>query len=370
MHFIIEQGSLVRELGLVSRAIETRRTMPALSRIHLEARGDGTLQLTAANLEYALTSQLAARVLEPGVISLEASRFLGLVSALKGEITLRADERHATIRAGRSRSRMPGAADAGWELEPLPENATAVAAPVLGRLISCVRFAAAKESTRFGVAGVLMRFSGDQMTAVAMDQTRCALIRFPVTVASPCEFLFPLPAMSEIPKLLEGQEKASVAISGTHLFVAAGARLLVARKLDGSFPDYDRLLPKPAATPATIDRTALDSAVARVLLFAESAPLTVPRIRLRLRPGELTVSANEQGEEAEDPLDCDYAGRETAVFLNGRHLQEFLKAAPSGNVRVFIGEDAHVECRATDDDAYRYVMTPIAPLSEEREPAA
>jgi DNA polymerase III subunit beta len=362
MHFVIAQDALVRELGLVSRATEIRRTMPSLSRVRLEARSDGILQLTAVNLEFALTSQIAARVIESGVIWLAAERLCGLASALEGEITFTTGERYATIRAGRSRSRMPWSADAGWELEPMPENAARVAAPVLGRLISCVRFAAAKESTRFGIAGVLIRFSGGQMTGVALDQTRGALIRVPATVASPSEFLFPLPAIADVPKLLEGQEQASVAISRNHFFVAAGGRLLVARKLEGSFPDYGRLFPEPATAPATIDRIALDSAVARVLLFAESAPLSVPRIRSRLRPGELAVSVvNERVEEAEDPLDCDYAGPETAVDLNGRHIREFLNVAPGGKVRVFIEEDGRTELRIANDDAYRYVMMPIPP---------
>jgi DNA polymerase-3 subunit beta len=247
----------------------------------------------------------------------------------------------------------------------MPENAATVAAPDLARLVSSVRFAAAKESTRFGIAGVLMRFSDGQITAVAMDQTRCALMRFPAIVADPFEFLFPLPAMTEIPKLLEGQVEASVAINGNHLFVAAGSRLLLARKLDGSFPDYDRVLPEPATAPATIDRIVLDSAIARVALFAESDPLSVPRIRLRLHPGELAVSAvNDQGEEAEDPLNCDYAGRETAVDLNGSHIREFLNAALGRKVRVFIAEDARTEWRMADDDAYRYVVIPIPPLPE------
>jgi DNA polymerase-3 subunit beta len=364
MHFVVDQGSLVRELSLVNRAIEIRKTRPALSRVRLEARDDGMLQLTAINMEYSLISQLAASVLDPGVISVSADRLCGLASALEGEITFKVDECYATIKAGRSHSRMPWVADAFPELEPMPANAATVAATDLGRLVSSVRFAAAKESTRFGVAGALMRFSVDQMTGVAMDQTRCAFIRFPVIVASPFEFLFPLPAMAEVPKLLEGQAEASVAISGNNLFVAAGGRLLVARRLAGSFPDYDCLFPDPAATPATIDRAALDSAVARMLLFADSAPLSVPRIRLRLRPEELAISAvNDRGEEAEDPMECEYAGAETAIDLNGNHVREFLDIAPGGRVRVFIGEDGRTEWRMADDD-YRYVMMSIPPLAE------
>src|SRR5215467_2450401 len=230
MRLVIDRANLLGELRLVASAAETRTTVPRLGHLRLEARAGGVVQLTAQSLEYGLTSAVEAHVQEPGGICLPAKSFLQLVATLDGAITVRADRNHwATITAGRSRSRMPGEAiDDFSQLETIPEGATGLTVKTLLRLVSYVNLAAAREESRFAIKGALMRFTGDQLVCVATDDHRLALAWAPVAVAAPYEFLFPAAAMRSIQKLVEDQERICVAASASHIFVAAGSRLLVA----------------------------------------------------------------------------------------------------------------------------------------------
>jgi DNA polymerase III sliding clamp (beta) subunit (PCNA family) len=97
--------------------------------------------------------------------------------------------------------------------------------------------------------------------------------------------------MSQVKKLIADRKHICVAVDAQHLFVAAGSRLLAARRLAGSFPDYQRILPKFDTPPVEIDSAALRSAIARVLLFTDSSARIDPKMRFTFRGGELSVSA-------------------------------------------------------------------------------
>jgi DNA polymerase-3 subunit beta len=362
MHVVVDRAAVLRELNLVARAAETRATIPSLSHVLLEARDDGALRLTTNNLEYGLASGVEALVIEPGVICLPARSFLQLVSALEGQITICTDANHyATIIAGRSRSRMPGEeADTSSELAPMPEGAVAVPSELFVRLLTCVGFAAAKVSGQFEVPAALVRFTGEVLVCAATDSHRFALAHAATAAAAPCEFLFPSAAMACVKKLVEGQERAYVAATSHHLFVSAGSRLLAARKLAGSFPDYDRILSEPSAPPMEIDSASLSSAMIRVLLFTEASTCVSPRMRFLLRRGELVISAaSVHVGEGEGSLACDYSGPEIAVSFNPRYILDFLGFVPNGRVRAWIKDDhTPAEWRLADDDTYRYVVGP------------
>ena len=113
MRVTLDQSTFLPELALVATAAEVGSTIPGLARVRLEARETGTLRLTANRFEYGLASELPAEVAEPGVICLPAKPLASLVSALEGRIVIRTSANdYATITAGKSRSRMPGEADA------------------------------------------------------------------------------------------------------------------------------------------------------------------------------------------------------------------------------------------------------------------
>jgi DNA polymerase-3 subunit beta len=283
------------------------------------------------------------------------------VATLDGAITVDVDRNQcATITAGRSRSRMPGEAiDDFSQLEPMLEGATGLTVETLLRLVSYVSFAADREESRFGIKGALIRFTGDQLVCVGTDGNRLALAWAPVA-AAPYEFLLSLAAMQSIQKLVEAQGRVCMAASANHIFVAAGCRLLVAPKLAGTFPDYERILGEPATSPVEMDASALRSALARVLPFADASLRLVLKVRFRLRPGELHLSAMDaHGGEGEDSLECSYTGPEIAVSLNARYVREFLDLVPDGKVRAWFTSGRATELRVVSDDAFRYLVMPL-----------
>jgi DNA polymerase-3 subunit beta len=359
MQFAIEQSVLAPELALVATAVETRSTIRTLSQVRIEARETGAIRLTVNNLEFGLASELPAQVIEPGVICLPAKSLLSLVQALEGEITFHTSVNHyATVIAGSSRSRMPGEPpDTFSDLEAMPGGAIGLPAEILAQMLSRVKFAVAKVAGRFEVPAALLTADGERLFCVGTDGRRLALVEIPLE-SPPCRFLFPLGAMECVLKLLEGQERACVAAGSQHLFVAAGARLLAARQLAGTFPDYQRVLPHFDTPPALIDRDALRTALGRVELFTDSGKRLDPKMRFTFRAGELALSAaSVQGGEGEDAIGIEYAGPEISMTFNSRLVAEYLDVVPQGALRVWIEKDqARTEWRPEKDDTYRYVL--------------
>jgi DNA polymerase III subunit beta len=250
------------------------------------------------------------------------------------------------------------AADTFTELPPMPEGATGVAAEILVRLLSR---AVGRVTGRFEIPAALVQFTGDTLLCVATDGRRLALAQAPAVAALPCQFLLPSEALQCIHKLVEGQERACVAASANHLFVAAGSRLLAARKTAGEFPDYQRILPQFDTPPAAIDSAALRSAMTRVFLFTESGARLDPKMRFLLRPGELSISAmSDRMGEGEHTVTCNYSGPEIAVGFNPRYILEFLDVAPKGKLDVWMQDDhTPTEWRPEGDDTYRYIVGPL-----------
>src|SRR5262249_13815388 len=150
-----------------------------------------------------------------------------------------------------------------------------------------------------------------------------------------------------------------LAATKEHLFVAAGSRLLVARQIAGSFPDYQRVLPQFDTAPAIIDSERLVTPIARVSLFTQGRKAD-PKMRFTFPAGELAISAESaRGGEGEDAIPIEYSGPEIAATFNPRYILDFLDAAPEGKVRVWVKDDQmRAEWRPEADDSYRYIMMP------------
>jgi DNA polymerase-3 subunit beta len=374
MDLAVDQARLLDGLDLVASAVEVRTTIPILGHVRLEAEGEGVLRLTVHNLEYGLTSEVAAQVREPGVICLPAKSLLQLVTVLDSEICLRSGaQNHVMITAGRSRSRMPGlAADTFVALEPMPEGATPIVPELFLKLLVRVSFAAPKrDGGRYELPAILVRFTGEQLMCAATDGRCLAMAEAPVMVAAPYEFLLPSLVIPSLKKLLKDEGQVCLAISENLFFVQAGSRLLVARKWAGRFPDFSHILSEPDTPSAEMDLGALRLTLARILLFTESDRLHVPSVRFRLRPGELGIwTRNTQGGEAEGLVDSSYSGAEVAVNFNASYIQKFLDVVSEGKVRLWINSDSrNAEWRIAGDDSYRCVQAPLMESSEMSSPS-
>lgn len=376
MEIRTRRDELLGELTLLQGIVERRTTIPILSHLLLDARDDA-LHLAATDLDVSLATQCSAEIQAEGAIAIEAKKFTDIIRALgdsQVHLSREAESHQLAIAAGRSRFRIRGLeAD---NFPTLPEVETGAAAdlgiPLMKALISKIFFAISSEESRFQLNGALFKVREDGLEMVATDGHRLALAE----IESPPEddedsrsflvhvpqdgVLIPRKALQEILRFDDGEESLSFRRSEHHLSFRFGHRELTCRILEGTFPDYDRVIARDQDKRPVLDREHLQEAVQRVAL------LTGERSRgvlLAFEEGELTISAtNPDVGEAVESVPCDYDDDPVKVGLNPDYLSQFLGATESPRVRLEL-KDGESQCVGypVGEDEIRYLCV-IMPM--------
>lgn len=369
MEFSVRKSDLVRELALSQGVVEKRTTIPILSNVLIEARG-AQIQLTATDLELSIRSACPARVAREGAGTLPARRLLDYVRLLPDvDIAFKfLENQWASIQCGRSRTRIAGMSRESFpELPPAPEDAIELPLPTLCAMITRTIFAISTEESRFTLNGALLLLKPGTAVMVATDGHRLAHVEAPLEapgLSNPFRALVPRKAMSELLKLgQEAGQGATVRLSAdeNHLFFGIGDRLLISRKLTGSFPDYERVLPREAKLSVVVDRDEARTAIERVSQFSDERSHAM---RIELASGEVRFysSSSETG-ESEEALPVQYDGEPFQIGFNAHYILDFLRATSEQRIQ-FNFRDPHsaAEIRPVGDQTgyrYRYVLMPM-----------
>ncbi len=250
MKATIERAILLKSLGHVQAVVERRNTIPILSNVLLEAREDGSLRLMATDLDLQVDETIQANVSQAGATTVSAHTFFDIVRKLPegSQVELTAAEGKMQVVAGRSR----------FNLSTLPRDDFPVIAEgdlptrfelpaaTLREIIEKTRFAISSEETRYYLMGIFFHVVDDQMRAAATDGHRLARI----TVARPDgaegmpDVIVPRKAVNELYRLLEELEgTVEISLSPTKIRFGLGSAILTSKLIDGTFPDYNRVIP-------------------------------------------------------------------------------------------------------------------------------
>jgi DNA polymerase-3 subunit beta len=345
MEIRLKREELLAELVPMQGIVERRTTIPVLSHLLISAR-EGRLHLAATDLDVSLTSSLAAKVGEEWALAVRARKLLEIVRAMVAEeVTLvREDEKALRIVGGRSRFRIHGLPAVDFPTLPRVEVKAALELPVSAfrRMIGKVLFAVSSEESRFQLSGALLRLKEKRAEMVATDGHRLALIdvALPAAVAAEETILVPRKALHELLRL-EGEGALEFRRGEHHLAFRVGEREMISRILEGTFPDYERVIARNHDKRVICDRRALAEAVQRVALVTGERNRGV---RLEFAPGEITVAAaNPDLGEASETLACDYAGTALKIGLNPDYLTHFLQAVETDQVLLEL-KDENSQC--------------------------
>jgi len=370
MEFTVSKNDLVRELGLSQGVVEKKTTIPILSNVLIEARGDGIV-LTATDLELGIRCTCPAKVKKEGAGTVPARKLLDYTRLLPdADLNLKFLENHwASITCGRSRTKMAGMSrDSFPELPQMPEPISEIPVALLASMISRTSFAISMEESRFTLNGALLLLGDAGMTMVATDGHRLAYVQSAMDAngASSKGFraLIPKKAMGEIVKLAEesgSESKVVFAGDDNHLFFRFGERLLITRKLTGNFPDYERVLPKENTNIAKLRKEEIRSAIERVSQFADERSRA---IRVQFAQGEVKVfSSSVETGESEESVPTEYAGPDLEIGFNAQYLLDFLRAISTDEVSFALKDQKSAgEMRPASEepkDHYRYVVMPM-----------
>jgi DNA polymerase-3 subunit beta len=370
MKVTIERANLVKALTHVHRVVERRNTIPILSNVLVRAVG-GELRLKATDLDLEVTEAIPAVVEQAGGTTVPAHMFHDIVRKLPDgaqiELATRPDGATLDLRAGRSR----------FALQMLPESdfpdLTAgtfthrfqIPAAQLRRLIDRTQFAISTEETRYYLNGIYFHSiaaGGDlKFRAVATDGHRLAQVE--MVAPHGCEgmpgIIVPRKTVGEIQKLVEDPEASiGVEVSDAKIRLTFGDVVLTSKLIDGTFPDYSRVIPQGNDKELRVDCEEFKSAVDRVSTVSSERGRAV---KLTLTEGKLVLSVNNPDSgSATEELGVDYEAAAMDIGFNSRYLLDIAGQLDSGTA-LFKLADAGAPTLISDvgDGTALYVLMPM-----------
>lgn len=363
MEIRLKRSEFLSELGPMQGIVERRTTIPVLSHILLRGEND-RLAMAATDLDVSLTSWVDADIDTAGGIAVQAKKFIEIIRAVVAEdvkLTLE-DEKRLTIEAGRSRFTINGLSPEDFPTLPNVEDENVQTVPFnqVKSMISKVLFAVSTEESRFQLNGALFKVKEGGLEMVATDGHRLALVENALDGGQAEDgVLVPRKALQELQRF-EGDGELGLCRSEHHLSFRLGRRELICRILEGTFPDYERVIAKDNDKQVGFDCKELAAAVQRVALLTGDRTRAV---RLHFEGGQLKISAaNPDLGEAVEEVPCDYSGENFALGINPDYLGNFLSAVETERVQFDL-KDENAQCIGTpidgDDRRYLCVIMPM-----------
>lgn len=344
MRVSVLQDNLAKGLSIVSKAVESRPSMPVLSNILLKTE-DARLKLVAVNmtLGMGITCWIGAKIEREGAVTLPAKTFADLVNSLSNErvdMTLDDATQSVNLKCGGTKANIKGI-DAD-EFPPTREGGEpdlAVPGKDLKEMILQTVFAAATEDNRPVLTGVLTRLEGNQMTMAAADGYRLAVrtLELNETFDTPVEMIIPAKSLENVARSIsDDNEEVMITLPGSSRDIVMFSMQNVeisSQLLDGKFPDFTAIIPKKYSTLMTVYTADLLRACQRAEIFARdsanSGRIYVIPPKGTSEPGTVMIvgKSAERGDN-EGVVDATVEGEPLDIAFNIKYLIDVLKVIP------------------------------------------
>jgi len=367
------QESLARGLSIVSRAVSPRSTLPVLSNV-LVASDEGRLRLSATNLELGITCWIGAKIEEEGSTTVPARTFLDLVGTLPQEqvsLSLATATQTLNVRCGASNTDIKCIDAQEFPPLPVPEMEGAIQLNVADfkDMISQVVFAASVDEARPVLMGVLVTVEKDTITMAAADGFRLSVRKGTLSqsAAQPVTAIIPARALGELARVAaDGNETISMVMPkgrGQVVFRMKEVEL-VSQLIDGTFPDYQQIIPRSYKSRTILSTPALLKACKQAEIFAREGS-NVARLDIKsagdLEPGAVEISAqSEETGSNETIVAATIEGVGLLIAFNVKYMREVLEVVKSPNVALETSAaNAPGVVRPVGDDNFLHVIMPM-----------
>ena len=372
MKLAIERAALLKSLAHVQSVVERRTTIPILSNVKLEAEGGG-LALTATDMDLSVVERAAAEVSQPGATTAPAHTLYDVVRKLPEgcRVTLERAESGAemTLRAGRSTFDLPclPAADFPALSDEGLDHSFVIPAGDLRRLIDRTRFAISTEETRYYLNGIFLHSTEEGaascLRSVATDGHRLARVEtaLPQGAEGMPPVIVPRKTVGEVRKLideLDAEQTVEIAVSSARIRFRIGEAVLRSRLIDGTFPDYQRVIPSGNDKLLLAPTKLLSEAVDRVATISTEKGRA---IKLSVAKDRLTLSAiSPDAGRAVEELDVTYASEPLEIGFNARYILDMNSQIEGDEVELAMADaGSPTLVRDPKDSSTLYVLMPM-----------
>lgn len=349
MRITVDRTNLLKSLGRVHRVVERRNTIPILSNVLIDADA-GKMQLKATDLDLEVTETTGANVEKAGATTVPAHLLYDIVRKLPdgGEVMLEINPEgnFVSVVSGRSNFRLQCLPKADFPELSAGEfsHSFKFEAPALKRLVEATQFAISTEETRYYLNGIYVHVLDDEGTlklrAVATDGHRLAKVELEAPHGSEGMpgIIIPRKTVGELHKLLgeEIDEPVLIELSDAKIRFSIGSVVLTSKLIDGTFPEYQRVIPVANDKKLVLNRAAFSASVDRVSTISSDRGRAV---KLSIAADQLTLTVNNPDSgTAEDQLPAEYKDEAMEIGFNSRYLLD-ITSQLSGEDVIFMLAD-------------------------------
>jgi len=339
MRFIVSTSTLLKQLQSISGALSSSTVLPILENFLFEIK-EGTLTISATDLQTSMTTSLAVEAKDNGRIAIPSRILLDTLKSLPEQpIAFFVDDQTFAIEisAGDGKYKLSGENGEDFPKIPVVENASSVNLPasVLAEAINKTLFAVSNDELRPAMTGVYCQFATDSITFVATDAHK--LVRYrrkDAKAADNASFILPKKALNLLKSALPSEDvNVALEYNNTSAFFKFGNINLVCRLIDERYPPYESVIPQNNPNKLLIDRLAILGSLNRVAIYANK---TTHQVRLKINGSELNISSEDIdfANEAHERLSCQYEGSDLEIGFNAKFLIEILKNLGSEEVSL------------------------------------
>ena len=365
MKATIERATLLKSLGHVQSVVERRNTIPILSNVLIEARDDNSIRLMATDLDLQVDESVPANVDQPGATTVAAHTLFDIVRKLPegSQVELNVAEGKMHLSAGRSRFHLSTLPRDDFPVISEGELPTSFELPAatLRQIIDKSRFAISSEETRYYLMGIFLHVADDQLKAAATDGHRLARVVLPKPDGADGmpDVIVPRKCVAELRKLLEEVEgTVQISLSPTKIRFGLGSAVLTSKLIDGTFPDYNRVIPTANDKLLKLDPKTFASGVDRVSTIASEKTRAV-KMSVDRDKVILSVTSPESGTATEE-IPADYGSDTIEIGFNAKYLLDILGEIEGDTVEVHLADAAAPTLlRENDKSNALYVLMPM-----------
>ena len=360
-----QRDTLLAPLQSVSGIVERRHTLPILSNVLLEKKGD-RLTLLATDIEIQITTVTDGAVGDgDGAVTVGARKLQEILRSLPdtAEISLLLEDKRLQVRAGKSRFSLQTLPADDFPRMTLTEGETRqfqMTQRAFRQLIGKTQYSMAAQDVRYYLNGLLLLVEGKELRAVATDGHRLAFASVAIDTELPRqELILPRKTVLELNRLLvDSDEPLNITLASNQIRFAFGSVVLVSKLIDGKFPDYERVVPATLRNHMTVSRQTLMQAMQRAAILTNEK---FRGIRVVLGDNSLKlIAANAEQEEAQEEIEVDYTGEAIDVGFNVGYLLDVLNNVHTDEVQwSFNDANSSALITVPGNDRFKYVIMPM-----------
>lgn len=364
MKTTIERSALLNVLSHAQPIVERRNTIPILSNVLLEADED-MLHVTATDLDMLTNESVAASVERPGKVTVPAHTLFDIIRKMpEGPVSLTAETGRMTVVAGRSRFSLPT-----LPAEEFPHISTgdlpisfSIPASTLSDMIRATRHAISTEETRYYLQGIFLHARGNdrsgwRLAATSTDGHRLALATTddPEGASALHDIargvIVPRKCVLEIARMVDQVDgEVQIAMSGSKIRFELGRMTYVSKLIDGTFPDYQRIIPTDNDSVVLVDAEELAKGIDRVSTIATEKTRAV---KVSVERNRLTLSVNSPDNGlATEEIEIEYGGKPIEIGFNSRYFLDALNLIKGGRVELAMKDAAAPVIMRKEGDAH------------------